>query len=746
MAARRQSSDEAADREVTADDVEFVARVGQWLDGFPIERPLVVVTIYNAYEDVVECIASLRATTAPDVPLLLIDDASPDRRMEHVLAPIAERDRFLYLRKPKNRGIVDSANFAFVAGGERDVVILNSDIVLPQGWLERLRAAAYSRPNVATVTPLTNNGVLYSVPYRNQPIGHLMNGMTTDQMDALIREASAKARPIVPTAITFCTFFRRAALDVLGVYDEIFSPGYGEEVDFSQRATISGFVNLIADDLFVFHKGSRSFGNNERKRRIQDDHEEIIAQRYPWHMPMVQDAERNMADPLCTVIDRARIRVLGMRLAIDATCINNEHVTGTQVGTLGLARALAERRERDYPITLIVNDDLRMAALGGVDRLVDAVKTVSQVNEAGDFPFDIVHRPFQVNRHDELFNLNRWGWRFIISHLDCIGYANPKYARNAEEWLRFRELTRQVFHLADGIAFISQGAADDAAQRGLTVPYDRSDVIYFGTDHHEETVPQAPRKAQFAERPFLLLLGTNFLHKNRSFGIAVLHELVMRYRWSGNLVFAGPQVSDGGSAHVEARAKLAHCEVAGRIFDLGNVTDAQKVWLLGQASLVIYPSIYEGFGIVPFEAAACGTPAIAARFSPMEEVLGPDVQYFGSLDAAREAARVWTLLSEPEAIARQVAAINARAERHTWAKVAERADALYARIAAKPSRSKTALELSAHYDRKLHEHHAHLTREYARLETWAADLERELLRHQDLLRQQEGRGRGRRVR
>ncbi len=90
----------------------------------------------------IECIGSLLSTLEKDQPILLLDDASTDVRIERTLRPIAAREGMCYVCKETNRGLVDSANFAFAVGDPRDVVILNSDILLPPGWLERLRRAA----------------------------------------------------------------------------------------------------------------------------------------------------------------------------------------------------------------------------------------------------------------------------------------------------------------------------------------------------------------------------------------------------------------------------------------------------------------------------------------------------------------------------------------------------------------------------------------------------------------------------
>ncbi len=63
-------------------------------------------------------------------------------------------------------------------------MVVNSDVIVPPEWLARLGAAAHSRSNVATATPLTNNGTILSIPYRNRPISDLPGSISPEEVDA----------------------------------------------------------------------------------------------------------------------------------------------------------------------------------------------------------------------------------------------------------------------------------------------------------------------------------------------------------------------------------------------------------------------------------------------------------------------------------------------------------------------------------------------------------------------------------
>ena len=69
------------------------------------------------------------------------------------------------VKKPVNLGFVGTANDGFARRTGRDVVLVNSDVVVFEGWLDGLRSALTTRPRVASVTASTNNGSLATVSW-----------------------------------------------------------------------------------------------------------------------------------------------------------------------------------------------------------------------------------------------------------------------------------------------------------------------------------------------------------------------------------------------------------------------------------------------------------------------------------------------------------------------------------------------------------------------------------------------------
>ena len=197
-------------------------------------------------------------------------------------------------------GFLRSANRA-MRESSRDVVLLNSDTQVTSGWLARLHAAAYSDAKIATVTPFSNNATICSLP-RFLEENAIPAGHTIDTFGALITRVSRREYPRLPTGVGFCLYVKRSVLNEIGLFDEAFGLGYGEEVDWCFRASRRGYDHVLDDATFVFHEGSSSFGQQDRARRMKNS-ERMMRQRYPEYVPRI--AEFIKRDPLAPV--RARV-------------------------------------------------------------------------------------------------------------------------------------------------------------------------------------------------------------------------------------------------------------------------------------------------------------------------------------------------------------------------------------------------------------------------------------------------------
>jgi O-antigen biosynthesis protein len=235
----------------------------------------VIVPVYRGIDDVRRCLESVMrhaATSQVSFQVLAIDDASPEPDVSAHLDALASANLsvpFTGIHNPENLGFVRTVNLG-IDQTPGDVVILNADAIVTEGWLDRLVAAA-AEPDVATVTPLTNFGSICTLP-RSVIDAFALQGTDPkiDECADFVFGQSLHLHPEVITGVGFCMYVTRAALELCGRLDEeTFGAGYGEEVDFCLRASRVGFRHLVDDSTFVYHHGAGSFGD-QRKDRLAE--------------------------------------------------------------------------------------------------------------------------------------------------------------------------------------------------------------------------------------------------------------------------------------------------------------------------------------------------------------------------------------------------------------------------------------------------------------------------------------------
>jgi len=255
----------------------------------PTHPTAVILPVYRGVEMTKSCILAAIPSILADAEakLLAINDASPDVGMQEMLEQLAIQwpDRLLVLKNVSNLGFVRTVNRGLAYFSQYDVVLLNSDVIVPKDWLSRLINEAYSRPNIGTVTPFSNNSTICSFPYFNQENAQPFD-LDVDSIDSVFKQEKLPCIE-APTGVGFCMYIRRACLDKVGyLNEEKFGRGYGEENDLCQRALKSGWLNLISPNIYAFHEGGVSFSSD--KQALVDNAMRVIDELHPNYHSDVQ--------------------------------------------------------------------------------------------------------------------------------------------------------------------------------------------------------------------------------------------------------------------------------------------------------------------------------------------------------------------------------------------------------------------------------------------------------------------------
>jgi GT2 family glycosyltransferase len=243
---------------------------------------VVVLPVFSGVKMTQDCIKSALPSilSFPDAKLLIINDCGPDKRMLPMLKQFKKKypQKIDLVDNKSNQGSLKNFNIGFKRYPNEDIVILNSDTLCVPDWLKRLELEAYSDPKIGTVTPLSNSTEICSFPFFMKSNELLMN-LNAQKIDSYF--VSPRLNNIeAPTGIGFCQYYKRKCLDDVGYYDEVkFGKGYGEENHFCQTAIQKGWKNVITPNLFIFHYGGVSYG--EEKKALLENSLKIIEQLHP---------------------------------------------------------------------------------------------------------------------------------------------------------------------------------------------------------------------------------------------------------------------------------------------------------------------------------------------------------------------------------------------------------------------------------------------------------------------------------
>lgn len=314
-----------------------------------------------------------------------------------------------------------------------------------------------------------------------------------------------------------------------------------------------------------------------------------------------------------------------MLIGIDASRANRPQPTGTEAYARHLIRALWQsnpgHRLRLYMSTLPTSE---LAALLRPDaceaRVIPWPRLWTHMRLAWEIwrrPPDLLFIPAHVMplacRVPTVVTVHDLGYRFFPE-------AHPRLARWYLEWSTRRHTRLAVRVIADS----------EATRRDLIRQYgadpERVAVVYPGRDEaltrQDDPAHWTRVRARYGiPGDYLLYLGTLQPRKN----------LVRLLQAFAGLLAAEPSAAGlslvlaGGrgwhAAHVEHW--IERLDLVGRVVLTGYVAETDKAALLSAALALVYPSLYEGFGLPLLEAMACGTPILTSNISSLPEVAGP---------------------------------------------------------------------------------------------------------------------------
>jgi alpha-1,3-rhamnosyl/mannosyltransferase len=383
-----------------------------------------------------------------------------------------------------------------------------------------------------------------------------------------------------------------------------------------------------------------------------------------------------------------------MRIGLDARYVY-DHFPGIGRYVVNLARGLAQL---DHPHTLVL---LHNPDLANTRHDIDSLATLPAVELSPTRA-----RPFSLAEHLHIPRLAR---ALRLDLLHSPDYLKPYFGLPCPSVITIYDLigrrfpdalpprARHLFSLATWLALrtstrvlaISQSTRDDVL-RDYRLPPRRVIVTPLAAD--ERFTPQPPAaveavRAAYSLPPrYVLYLGANKPHKNLERLVQAWDTLLIKAQQEEKeatefaalrLVLAGHH----DPRYPQVRQFVEERGFAERVMFLPNVGEADLPALYSGAEVFAFPSLYEGFGLPPLEAMACGVPVLCSRTSSLPEVVGDAAVAVDPSSTAEMAEGLHRLLTTPALRADLREKGLERARLFSWQRTARETLAVYEEVA-----------------------------------------------------------------
>ncbi len=265
----------------------------------------------------------------------------------------------------------------------------------------------------------------------------------------------------------------------------------------------------------------------------------------------------------------------------------------------------------------------------------------------------------------------------VVTVYDLSFVHYPDRLPATRRWY-LRLFARWSCRRARRVIAISQSTARDLAQTFGLAPA-RIDIAAPGVGEQFKPLPRADVDAFRARKGlpdrFLLFVGTLEPRKNLPLLLRAYAHLPAQQRQAVPLVLAGGRGWMDGAIHATIEAH----DLTSTVLLPGYLPADELPWWYNAAEALVYPSVYEGFGLPVLEALACGTPALVSDVSSLPEAVGDGGLCLPPDDVAAWTEALGRVLSDPAWRAEMGSRGLAHAARFTWAGTAAQTVASYRR-------------------------------------------------------------------
>lgn len=271
--------------------------------------------------------------------------------------------------------------------------------------------------------------------------------------------------------------------------------------------------------------------------------------------------------------------------------------------------------------------------------------------------------------------------KLVVTIHDLIPFVLPQTCSKAYLQTALREIPR-VVDLADYVIAVSFNTKRDLV-RILGIPDEKIAVIYEAAEPMYKPICRQEAQAYVEKEwgiaaPYILNVGGFSRRKNVVGLMRAFRRILTGLPDDCQLVLVG---GAGGGSYEEVKTLVEQWSLAGRVSLPGFVPTESMPYLYSGAELFVYPSLYEGFGLPPLEAMACGTPVVAARSSSIPEIVEDGGLLYDPYDEASLSEAILRVMLDDELRKQLVQKGYRRKAQFSWVKAATETWMVYQALA-----------------------------------------------------------------
>ena len=671
----------------------------------------ILIVSYNTKELLLKCLGSIvESILYFTFEIIVIDNNSSDGTIEAICKNYPQ---VKIIVNKENVGFAKANNQGISLGKGRYYLLLNPDTMLLSQAIDSIVDFLDKNNDVGILGPKllhSNFSEQISVKKFPFPIGEFMQSIFLDKI--IPKYFNAKFRdsffgPNKPTKVDWvtgaCLAIRRQVIEDTGLLDEHFFLYY-EEVDFCYRAKKAGWKIYFYPSAKIIHIGGQSTKENEVFSLVAGYKSKL------YFLKKHYSAEKIIAIEACTILG-FRLRKIVWQIAyffkIDKTVV--KHRISAYRSILAI--------KTNYNLSIDVSSMYRSRAGVGcytrnlINRLEDLSREnpflILKMNERKrkikkrkvflrfsnairHILWEQIYLPFLLSiKGASVFHSPAFICPIIkicptvVTIHDMAYFLYPdKFVHTYRLYLKFWvSLSGKI---ADKIITDSKCSKEDIV-RLLKIPESKIEVVYLGKDSNFRVIPEIDilenyKKSNNLPKNYILYVGTIEPRKN-------IPSLLKAYRIFKNacpsleysLIIAGEK----GWMYSKIFDMVEELNLKDNVRFLGYVSDRDLPLLYNSAQLFVYPSLYEGFGLPPLEAMACGVPVITSNTSSLPEIVGDAGVMVDPLDETALASAISRVLNDSALRDNMIKNGIKRAEEFSWEKTAEKSMQIYQKLLAK---------------------------------------------------------------